>query len=89
MGAEGVGDGWTGGGWLASRGPVSGCRLLFSAVAKLACKAIGLEKEKRNVQCSADYMMVGTNDVAKDVVVALRGGARRYPYPACTSLAQK
>ena len=53
-----MGDAWTGEGWGGPGGPVSGCRLLFSAVAELARGAMGMEREKRSAQCSAGLVVV-------------------------------
>ena len=44
------------------RGPVVGWRLLFLAGSELGRGAIGMEREKRNAQCSAGYMMTGSKD---------------------------
>ena len=41
------------------RGLVTGWRLFFLAGAELGRGAIGMEREKRNAQCSAGYMMTG------------------------------
>jgi hypothetical protein len=48
-------------------GLVVGRRLLFLAGAELGCGAIGMEREKRNAQCGARYMMTGSKDGRRSV----------------------